>query len=147
MMKIQFKKLNDKAIIPRRSTSGSAGMDLYASEDAYVYKMSEQSKESVKVKTGIAVQIPEGYVGLLIERSSLHGKGVTLANHVGVIDSDYRGEILIAVKAIYDGTHVVKAGQKIAQLVIVPVPELQIEIVESLNESGRGNGGFGSTGS
>lgn len=145
-IRINVKGLHPDAILPHKATKGAAGYDLFALEDTYVYKMSDTNKESHKVRTGLALAIPEGYVGLLIERSSLHGKGATLANNVGVIDSDYRGEVLIAVTGLHNETLKIEKGQRIAQLVITTVPESHLVVTENLDETNRATGGFGSTG-
>jgi dUTP pyrophosphatase len=131
-----------------RATNGSAGIDLYC---AYT---EQPFGDPLVVHTGIRVAIPEGHVGLLIPRSSLHQRGWQLANTVGVIDSDYRGEILVKlVPAVQpqismQGQYLYPPpiGERIAQLVIVPCPKLDIVEVDKLDETERGDGGFGSTG-
>lgn len=139
---MRFKKLTPTAVTPTRGTPHSAGLDLYA--DTSCLLVNHVTKT---VGTGIAVEIPEGYVGLLFVRSSLGKAGVALVNDVGVIDSDYRGEIKLAM--IYSATvggHYVQQGDRIAQLVVVPAPLFELEEVEELSETARGEGGFGSTG-
>lgn len=135
--------LEQGAKIPKRSTEGSAGFDLSAYEDTIIYNHS--LADCIRVRTGISCEIPNGYVGLLIERSSLHTRGLSLANNIGVIDSDYRGEILIPL--VSTSTMVkVKKGSRLAQLVILALPEIELVTVRKLNESGRSAGRFGSTG-
>ncbi len=138
-------KTEPGVVMPVKATNGSAGLDLSAFEDTHIYD--GLHTPDVKVRTGICISVPPGYVGLLIERSSLHALGLTLANNVGVIDSDYTGEILIAIKNLTDNTIQIKKGQRIAQLIIVPIPDITLLNVDDLNESIRGCGGFGSTGS
>ena len=130
------------AELPTRAHPTDAGLDLAASETTQV-----APRVVTLVPTGIAVAIPEGHVGLLTARSSLATKkSMTLANGVGVIDSDYRGEIKIPIIPL-DGCHnLIQAGQKIAQLIILPIALPTVEVVSELPESVRGLGGFGSTG-
>ena len=130
------------AELPTRAHPTDAGLDLAASETTQV-----APRVVTLVPTGIAVAIPEGHVGLLAARSSLATKkAMTLANGVGVIDSDYRGEIKIPIIPL-DGCHnLIQAGQKIAQLIILPIALPTVEVVSELPESARGLGGFGSTG-
>ncbi len=132
---------------PVKETEGSAGFDLAASQEAWVYPPEHGSHSSTKVHTGFRVEIPKGHVGLLVERSSLHTRGITLANNIGVIDSDYRGEILIAVKSIFNRVIKIEKGQRLAQLIVIPIPDVRLIPVVDLNETIRGCGGFGSTGS
>lgn len=130
--------------IPVYATKEAAGIDLYCSnkEDIKI-----KAKETVKIDTGLKVQIPKGYFGAIYPRSSTGvKKKLMLANTVGVIDSDYRGEIIIYFYNYGDQEQVIKNGDRLAQLVIQPYQQLEIEVVESLNESDRGEGGFGSTG-
>ena len=131
------------AELPTRAHPTDAGLDLAASETTQV-----APRVVTLVPTGIAVAIPEGHVGLLAARSSLATKkAMTLANGVGIIDSDYRGEIKVPIIPL-DGCHnLIQAGQKIAQLIILPIAVPTVEVVAELPESVRGLGGFGSTGS
>ena len=130
------------AELPTRAHPTDAGLDLAASETTHI-----APGVVTLVPTGIAVAIPDGYFGLLTARSSLAAKkAMTLANGVGIIDSDYRGEIKIPIIPL-DGCHnLIQAGQKIAQLIILPIATPTIEVVSELPESARGQGGFGSTG-
>jgi dUTP pyrophosphatase len=134
-------KVLDGVELPTKSTEGSAGFDIAAYEDTYIV-----CNRDVKVRTGIFLEIPVGYVGLLVERSSLHTKGLTLANNIGIIDSDYRGEVLIALKNETGETIPVQKGQRIAQLIIVAVPKIKLTQVSNVDETARGCGGFGSSG-
>jgi len=139
---VRFKKLTPTAITPARGTPGAAGLDLYSDEKVLLL-----SGNVTMVRTGIAVEIPEGYVGLVFVRSSLGKAGVALANSVGVIDSDYRGEILLAM--VYTssfGGQYIREGDRIAQLVVIPAPLFELQEVDELSETKRGEGGFGSTG-
>lgn len=138
-MKIRFKKLNETAQIPTKAHETDAGFDLRATECIRV-------GELLHVRTGIAVSIPHGYAGLLFPRSSIYKTGYSLANSVGVIDSDYRGEICINMYQITGGRADYAAGDKVCQLIIIPIPKIEFEEVEELDETERGNGGFGSTG-
>lgn len=129
------------AELPTRAHPTDAGLDLCAAETVQI-----PPRVVTLVPTGIAVAIPAGHVGLLVARSSLAvKKAMTLANGVGIIDSDYRGEIKIPIIPL-DGCHnLIQAGQKIAQLIILPIALPTVEVVSELPESVRGNGGFGSS--
>lgn len=130
------------AEVPTRAHPTDAGLDLAASETTHI-----APGVVTLVPTGIAVAIPEGHVGLLIARSSLAvKKAMTLANGVGIIDSDYRGEIKIPIIPL-DGCHnLIQAGTRIAQLLILPIATPTVEVVAELPDTERGDGGFGSTG-
>ena len=130
------------AELPTRAHPTDAGLDLAASETTQV-----APRVVTLVPTGIAVAIPEGHVGLLAARSSLATKkAMTLANGVGIIDADYRGEIKIPIIPL-DGCHnLIQAGQKIAQLIILPIATPTVEVVADLDETTRNTGSFGSTG-
>lgn len=130
------------AELPTRAHPTDAGLDIAASETTHI-----APGVVTLVPTGIAVAIPDGYFGLLAARSSLAAKkAMTLANGVGIIDSDYRGEIQVPIIPL-DGCHnLIQAGQKIAQLIILPIALPTVEVVAELPESARGLGGFGSTG-
>lgn len=138
-MKIKFKKLNDRAKIPFYANEGDAGMDLLATT------VTRQSS-FYEYGTDIAMQLPKGYVGLLFPRSSISNTDHYLRNSVGVIDSGYRGEIKIRMSIPELGKKEYLIGDKIAQLVIIQLPWVDIEEVENLNNSDRGEGGFGSSG-
>lgn len=139
-MQIKFKKLRQEAVIPKRSTEGSAGYDLTA---VHV----ESEKERLTCYTGLAVEIPEGYVGLIFPRSSIHKTGLALANSVGVIDSDYRGEIsFVFYKEWPSFQNQYSNGDRVGQLMVLPIPDLEFVEADSLSETKRGTGGYGSTG-
>lgn len=128
----------------KHATKGSAGIDLVSAEDKSVLVGSIQH---VTVHTGISVAIPEGFVGILAPRSSLGRKGLSLANTIGIIDSDYRGEILVDL-VVKQGKPCVQInpGDRFVQLLLIPVLQCNIEEVQDLPSTDRGAGGFGSTG-
>ena len=139
---MKFKKLTTTAITPTRGSPNSAGLDLYADADVLV-----SSGASVMLGTGIAIEIPRDHVGLVAIRSSVGKAGVALANSVGVIDSDYRGEIKLCLTyTAGSGGHYIRRGQAIAQIVIMPVLPVELVEVDALSTTDRGAGGFGSTG-
>lgn len=143
-MKVRIKKINENAIIPTYGTEYSAGADLYALLDS---KIEIKPHETVFVHTGISVEIPEGYCGLVFARSSMGAKrGLAPANKVGVIDADYRGEIMVTLHNHSEITQTVEPGERIAQLAIVPFLKAEFEEVDELTDTTRGAGGFGSTG-
>lgn len=142
-MLIKIKKLNDSSVLPTRGTTNSAGMDLTAISKEVV----DNGKHGyVNYGTGLAFAIPEGHVGLLFPRSSISKTGLILSNSVGVIDSDYRGEVTMRFKHIKD-TDDYNIGDRIGQLVIIPYPQVTFEEVSELDETVRGACGYGSTGS
>ena len=143
-MKIKIKKLHKRAIIPTYGTEYSAGADLYALLEL---KIEIKPHETVFVHTGISVEIPEGYCGLIFARSSMGAKrGLAPANKVGVIDADYRGEIMVTLHNHSEIPQTVEPGERIAQLAIVPFLKAEFEVAEELSDTTRGAGGFGSTG-
>ena len=143
-MRVKIKKINENAIIPTYGTKYSAGADLYALLDS---KIEIKPHETVFVHTGISVEIPEGYCGLIFARSSMGAKrGLAPANKVGVIDSDYRGEMMVALHNHSDKIATVEPGERIAQLAIVPFLKAEFEVADELSDTTRGAGGFGSTG-
>ena len=136
-MKVRFKRKHQDAKIPTKATPGSAGYDLTAVE-------LEDTPTCYKYHTGIAVEIPPGYVGYIFPRSSVAKKGAWMANSVGVIDGDFRGEISAC---FYNFGHAPYAiGDRVAQLIIEPVPEIEFEEADELSETERGEGSYGSTG-
>jgi len=142
---MNIKKLNEKAIVPTYGSACAAGADLYACEDGAV---TIGVGETVLVHTGIAMAIPEGYVGLVYARSGLASKrGLAPANKVGVIDSDYRGEIMVALLNHGTVEQTIESGERIAQIVFTPYVAADFDVVEELDDTARGAGGFGSTGS
>lgn len=139
-MKVRIKKIHEKAILPHYDYTGDAGLNLYAIE----YKTLTPG-ERYLFGTGIAFEIPEGYVGLVWERSGLSNKhGLIVLG--GVIDSGYRGEIRVGLFNSSKKFYIVKAGDKIAQMLIQQVVSVDVEEVDELSDTGRGKGGFGSTG-
>jgi dUTP pyrophosphatase len=140
MTKLKIKKLSDKAVIPFYATPGAAGMDLTATEI-------EVHGGQMTYYTGLAVEIPKHYVGLLFPRSSVYKMDQSLANCVGVIDSDYRGEIMLRYRDLNrDSDKFYLPGDRVGQLVILALPFIQIEDATELSETDRGDGAFGSTG-
>lgn len=144
-MTLNFKKLRDNAKIPTRSTSGSAGMDMYA---CITENITIAPGELKIIPTGIAVALPSpDYAVFLYARSGLGVKhGICLGNGVGVIDSDYRGEICAGLCNVSDKPYTIQPQERICQMVVAPVVMAQLNEVENLDETDRGEGGFGSTG-
>ena len=143
-MKVNIKKLNEKAIIPTYGTEFSAGADLYALCESDI---NINPGETVLLHTGISVEVPEGYAGLIYARSGLASKkGLAPANKVGVVDSDYRGEVMVALHNHSSQCQIVSNGERIAQLVIAPFLKAEFVLSDTLTETVRGQGGFGSTG-
>jgi dUTP pyrophosphatase len=148
-MIVKIKKLNELAVIPAYSKHGDAGMDLTCTE---VYL---DSSGCYVYRTGLAVEIPEGFMGLLFPRSSNAKKSLMLTNSVGVIDSGYRGEIMFKYKPNYQyflqsderkNEQIYLKGERVGQLIILPHPPVEWEVVDELSESDRGDGSYGSTG-
>lgn len=142
-MTVKFKKLNPKAVTPCYSKQGDAGLDLTAISRDIV---SKGDYEYVQYGTGLAIEIPEGYVGLLFPRSSVSTTGLHLANSVGVVDSNYRGEVCLRFKRIGWNATLYNIGERVGQIMIVPYPQIELEQVEELSSTNRGDGGFGSSG-
>lgn len=136
-LKIKIKKLNSDAIVPKYIHVGDAGMDVYA-----VSRF--EADKFIEYGTGLAFEVPEGYAMLVFSRSSISNKDLILANGVGVLDSNYRGELKLRFKKI--GDDVYEIGERIGQVIIIPYPFIKFEEVDELNESNRGEGGFGSSG-
>ena len=143
-MKVKIQYLSKKTTRPEYATDGSAGMDLTAAMDQpVVLKVGGRAM----IPTGIAMQIPQGFGGFIFPRSGLaYKKGISMANCVGVIDSDYTGEIKVVLHNISGHDYTVNPGDRVAQLVFLPVPQAELEEVDELDETRRGSGGFGSTG-
>ena len=164
-LKVKIKKLNENAVIPTYSQEGDAGMDLVATSKYY------DEDDNVVYGTGLAFEIPKGYVGLLFPRSSNAKKDLLLTNSVGVLDSGYRGEVMFKFKSsepIWDWDYNKESsafytaedeyrnyslilnhynvGERIGQIIILPYPQIEFEESEELSETKRGNGGYGSTG-
>lgn len=142
---LKIKKVREGAVIPKRATPGSAGMDLYAVLDS---EKTLERGEILMVPTGIAIELPSpDYVAYIFARSGLAIKhGITLANCVGVVDSDYRGEVCVGLVNVSNTPYTITPGERIAQLVISPVSLMPTMETESLSDTERGEGGFGSTG-
>lgn len=143
-MKVNIKKIRKNATIPTRGSKYSAGYDLYSclSEPVRI-----EAGKTAKIPTGLAMEIPPGYAGFIFARSGLSTKkGLAPANKVGVCDSDYRGEYIVALHNHGDEEVVVNHGERIAQLVVAPFLAVDFVEVETLSETVRGDGGFGSTG-
>jgi dUTP pyrophosphatase len=141
---MNIKKLNENARIPTYGSEFAAGADLYACLDADV---TIAPAETLLIHTGLAMQIPEGLVGLIYARSGLASKkGLAPANKVGVIDSDYRGEIMVALHNHGTIPQTISDGERIAQIVFAPYYAAEFSVVDELDDTTRGSGGFGSTG-
>lgn len=142
-MNLKIKKLSDKAVIPTYGSEYAAGADLYSCEGELTFAPGETKM----VHTGLAMEIPVGYVGLIYARSGIASKrGLAPANKVGVIDSDYRGEIMVALHNHSNESQTIAASERIAQIVITPFLTVNYIESETLDETDRGVGGFGSTG-
>lgn len=147
MLEVKIKKLHKDAVIPKYETVGSVGMDLTATSKKY------DEYGNVMFGTGISIQIPDGYYADLRPRSSISKYDLVLANSVGTIDSDYRGELILKFKpSVYFGVNrgdddgvMYNVGDRIAQLVILPYPKVSFVEVDELSKTDRGTGGFGST--
>lgn len=152
-MKVKIKKLSENAVVPKKAHSTDAGFDLVATS----YNLDDEGNDVYG--TGLAFEIPEGYVGLLFPRSSNAKKNMILSNSVGVIDSGYRGEVMFKFKPIPDmrrnmfsakllftNGRFYNVGDRIGQMVIIPYPEIEFVESDDLSESDRGEGGYGSTG-
>lgn len=143
-MKVNVKRLDSRAKLPAFSSSAAAGADLFAILDT---DLLIAPGETVLVHTGLAMEIPEGFVGLIYARSGLASKrGLAPANKVGVIDADYRGEIMVALHNHSLAAQTIANGERIAQMVISQVPVIEYDEVMELSDTIRGDGGFGSTG-
>ena len=144
-MKIKVLKTNRDAVLPTRGSNGAAGYDLYANIEQGEIQI--KPRQTVKIKTGIAMEIPEGYGGFVYARSGLASKkGLRPANCVGVIDSDYRGEIIVALHNDSEFEQTIINGDRIAQIVVKPFLDCEFIEVDTLSDTTRGLGGFGSTG-
>ena len=144
-MKVKIKKLSESAIVPKYAKPGDAGLDFSATSRSF------DDNENIVYGTGLAVEIPEGYVGLLFPRSSNAKTDLYLTNHVGVIDSGYRGEIMFKFRKSncnksYRESRIYEIGDRVGQLIIIPYPAIEFEEVEELSSTERGTGGYGSSG-
>jgi len=144
-MKVKFKKLSPKAVTPTYAKEGDAGLDV----TCIGYQIDKENNY-IEYFTGLALELPKGYVGLIFPRSSVSKTDLRLANCVGVVDSGYRGEITFRYKfrkdAFFASLKRYQEGDRIGQLVILPYPQIELEEIEELAESERGSGGYGSTG-
>jgi len=139
-IKIKIKKINPEAIIPHYSHEGDAGMDIYSCEDVVI-----KANQRALVSTGLAIELPEGYVSLIWDKSGIASKfGIT--KMAGVIEHTYRGEYKILLFNTSNQDYIIKKGQKIAQLLVQPIITAEVEEAQELSETSRGEGGFGSTG-
>ena len=148
MLNVKIKRLNPNAVIPQYAKPGDAGMDLVATSQEF--EKNAAGRRLQVYGTGLAFEIPEGYVGLIFPRSSIAKTELSLTNCVGVIDSGYRGEVKFKFaidgesRATNEGTY--KIGDRIGQIIIMPFPQVNFEEVTELSDSERGTGGFGSSG-
>jgi len=141
---VKIKKIKNSAVIPSYAKSGDAGLDLTCTEAIY-----DVETRQLECRTGLAIEIPEGFVGLIFPRSSIYKTTLNLTNCVGVIDSGYRGEIIFKFRNTGDSTFYegYKKGDRVGQMIIMPYPQIQLEEVNELSETERGSGGYGSSGS
>ncbi|MBR6797192.1 MAG: dUTP diphosphatase [Opitutales bacterium] len=139
-LKLRMKKLVPEAVVPAYAKPGDAGLDLTATSVKF-----DEATRKLKVGFGLAMEIPFGYVGLLFPRSSVHKTGLVMSNCVGVIDSGYRGEVC-SIFYVPEGAQPYAVGDRCAQLIVLPYPQVQTEEASELSETARGTGGFGSTG-
>ncbi len=145
METLKIRKVSENAVIPKRATGGSAGLDLCACIDKPI---TLNGGETALIPTGLAIELPSAEYGAFVfARSGLAIKhGIGLLNSVGVIDSDYRGEVKVGVINQISEAYTIEPGERVAQMVIMPVSMMPVEEVETLGETDRGAGGFGSTG-
>lgn len=139
-MIVNIKRLHRDSVIPRYAKDGDAGLDLTAT------RVWVDDDGNVCYGTGLAFEIPRGYVGLLFPRSSNAKKDLILSNSVGILDSNYRGEVMLKFKPQKQGGKMYEVGDRIGQIIIIPYPHIEFKEVEELSETNRGDGGFGSTG-
>lgn len=143
-MKVKIKKVRDNAILPSYATAGAAGMDMYtANEEPVTLKPLQREL----IPLGVAIELEEGYVAKIYPRSGLAAKkGITLSNAVGICDSDYRGEIMASLVNLSYDEYTVQPGDRVCQMIIMPVEKAELVEVEELGSTERGAGGFGHTG-
>lgn len=141
MLELKVKRLVEHAMLPTQATEHSAGLDLYAIDYYHDHEYGFH-----EYGTGIAVEIPEGHVGLIFPRSSISKTGYALANCVGVIDSDYRGEIKFRFREVEENLPKYEAGDRVGQLIVMPYPQVSLVEAKELSSTDRGTGGFGSSG-
>lgn len=143
-MELKIHRNSKKASVPRNAYNSDAGFDLSSIEDVYLF-----SGKTIKVRTGLVVEIPEGYAGFILPRSGISvNHNISIPNSPGLIDSGYRGEILVAMRNNSEKTYKIDKGDRIAQMLIMPVPELTFKEVslQEISDTERGDGGFGSSG-
>lgn len=140
-VKLKIKKIADNAIIPKYAKAGDAGLDLTATSKEW-----DETTRCVVFSIGLAIEIPEGYVGLIFPRSSICKTPLMLSNAVGVVDSGYRGEIKFYFKIVDRSSKNYEVGDRIGQLIIMPYPQVELVEIDELSTSDRGVGGFGSSG-
>lgn len=144
MIDVKIKYLSENAVCPEYSTDGSLGMDLSA---ALEQPLTIKAGERALIPLGFAIQIPDGWGAFVFPRSGLSfKKGITMANCVGVIDTDYTGEVKVSAVNLSDKDYTINPGDRVAQLVFLPVEKARFVESESLDDTDRGTGGFGSTG-
>lgn len=139
-MKVNYKKLNENALTPTRAHANDAGLDLYVSAVEWITPMKQ------KCHSHIAFEIPQGYVGLLFPRSSVSNTDMQMSNSVGVIDSDFRGGVSGVFNVVGNSPKPYKVGDRFAQLIIIPYPQVELHEIDELQTTERGTGGYGSTG-
>ena len=143
-MEVKIKLLNDKAIIPTRGSEKAAGYDLYACTNSQIIIAPH---DTVKISTGISMEIPDGYFGGVFARSGLATEhGLRPSNCCGVIDSDYRGDVIVALHNDTNMPQTIQPMERVAQLIIMPYLPVEFEEVDTLSDTDRGDKGFGSTG-
>lgn len=138
---MKIKLVNEYAQLPTRGSKDAAGLDLYC---PFHIKVTADSQK--KIPLGVAVEIPKGHMGLLVPRSSMSKTPLRCTNSVGIIDADYRGELSIAYENVSCNDYMIFRGDRIAQLIIVPIAVVDVEEAQTLSETERGAGGYGSTG-
>jgi len=144
-LKIKLKKLREDAVMPIRGSKHAAGADLYACPEEQIIII--PPNETVKIPTGIAIETPRGYFGAIVARSGLATNfGLRPANCIGVLDEDYRGEVIVALHNDSKADREIRKGDRIAQLVMMPYLPIEFVEADELSETVRGEGGFGSTG-
>ena len=142
VINIKIKRLNENAILPEKQHDSDAGYDLHSIEEIIL-----KPNQIYKVKTGIAIQIPNNYGGLVLPRSGLSSKyGISLINTPGLIDPGYRGELLIPLINHSSNEYTINKNERVAQLILIDIPEVKIEVTSDLDASDRDSKGFGSTG-
>ena len=144
-MKVNVKRIHPKAVIPTYSMDGDAAMDLTATSRIERFLYDDKQGDYIEYGTGLTIEIPDGHVGLLFPRSSISKMALTLANSVGVIDSNYRGEVKLRFKDAFKGRNY-NIGDRVGQILILPYPKIELTEVDELSDTTRGSGGFGSTG-